>query len=83
MKGYNLERTKLVLSFLMFKEIRILVLKFQKLKASFLLFNELVILSNSSATAESINEFLKIYHLQTFNTKFIAGLASKNCSYEC
>jgi len=45
MKSYNLERTKLVLSFLMLKEIRILVLKFQKLKASFWGFNELVILS--------------------------------------
>ena len=32
MKSYNLERTKLVLSFLMFKAMRILVLKFSKLR---------------------------------------------------
>ena len=32
MKSYNLERTKLVLSFLMFKAMKILVLKFSKFR---------------------------------------------------
>ena len=32
MKSYNLERTKLVLSFLMFKAMRILVLKLSKFR---------------------------------------------------
>jgi len=32
MKSYNLERTNLLLSFLMFKAMRILVLKFSKFR---------------------------------------------------
>ena len=39
MKSYNLERTNLVLSFFMFKAMRILVLKFSKFRLGSLLFD--------------------------------------------